>query len=60
MENKLIWNSYGNRLKTPRVGKQIHQLLNQRSTLVKTVCGVDYICDYDCWKAMLDRLVLQS
>lgn len=60
VENQLIWNSYGNRLKTPQVGKQIHQLLNERSTSIKTVCGVDYICDYDCWKVMLDRLVWQS
>ncbi|MEM9927709.1 MAG: MBL fold metallo-hydrolase [Cyanobacteria bacterium P01_D01_bin.50] len=59
-ENEMTWNGYGNRLKTPRVGKQIHQLLNQRPNPIKTVCGVDYICDYDSWKVMFDRLVLQS
>ena len=60
VENKLIWNGYGNRLKTPRAGKQIHQLLNNRPTSIKTVCGVDYICDYDRWKEMLDCLIGQS
>lgn len=60
VKNEITWNGYGNLFKTPRVGKQIHQLLNKRPNSIKTVCGVDYICDYDSWKIMFERLVLQS
>lgn len=59
VENKLMWNAYGNRVETPKVGRQIHRLLSDRTT-IKTVCGVDYICDYASWKAKFDRLVLQA
>lgn len=56
-ENELLWNAYGNRLKTRQVGKQIYQLLNARTTPIRTVCGVDYVRDYDSWKTMFSHLV---
>lgn len=60
VEDELLWNAYGNRLKTRQIGKQIHQLLNERATSIRTVCGVDYVCDYHLWKTMFDRLVMQA
>lgn len=60
VEDELLWNAYGNRLKTRQIGKQIHPLLNERTTPIRTVCGVDYVCDYNLWKTMFDRLVMQA
>lgn len=59
-EGELSWNAYGNRLKTPQVGQQIQQLLNERVMPIQIVCGVDYICDYASWKAMFDVLCKAS
>lgn len=60
VEHTLTWNAYGNRTKTPLVGRQIQQLLTDRTTAITTVCGVDYVYDYHSWKAMLDQLVTES
>jgi hypothetical protein len=58
VDNGLIWNLFGNKIKTPEVGKQIHRLLQSRE--INTVCGFNYVCEYQPWKEKLDRLVERS
>jgi hydroxyacylglutathione hydrolase len=58
-ENELAWNAYGNCVKTKQVGQRIHQILNNRTDPITTVCSVDYVCEYSAWKDLFDRLVAQ-
>lgn len=58
VDTGLIWNPYGHRIKTPEVGKQIPRLLEGRE--INTVCGYNYVCQYQPWKEKLDRLVEQE
>lgn len=54
----LIWNPYGNKNKTEEAGKKIHHLLEGRK--IDTVCGYNYVCEYQPWKEKFDRLVAQK
>ncbi|MCU0567382.1 MAG: hypothetical protein MUF49_12380 [Oculatellaceae cyanobacterium Prado106] len=60
VDSEFIWNPYGNRVKTPLVGQAVARLLSDRPTPPKTVCGVDYVEDYESWKVKFDRLMMQT
>lgn len=57
-DERLIWNSYGNRFKTKIAGQQIAHVLEERK--LKTVCDVSRAWEYKVWKANFDELIKEK